>query len=111
MACDAVIAVSLSGRIVRSIRGRTSSAPAWIVDRLLRVGADLAKPADRDIDDVGPDRAHRRLIDAEPLDDAGTEVLHKGVGLFAQFEQRAAARGGLEVERDRALVAIVVEKR
>ena len=55
-----------------------------IVDRLLRVGPLLAEAVDRDVDDVGRHRADRRLVDAEPLDHAGPEVLHQHVGAGGQ---------------------------
>jgi hypothetical protein len=89
------------------MRGRTSSAPAWIVARL----EYLAEAADRDVDDAGGDRTHRRFAETEPLDHPGPEILDEDVGAFAQPEQRAAPGRGLEVHRDRALVAVVVEER
>ena len=47
-------------------------------------------------------------IDAEPLGDAGPHVLDDDVGLFGEPHQDLAAFVGLQVQRDRALVAMQV---
>jgi hypothetical protein len=61
---------------------------------------------DRDVDEIGLDLAHARLVDTEPLDDAGAEVLHQHVRApHQQLEELAAARV-LQVQHDRALAAI-----
>ena len=122
MACAAVTAVSLSGSTVRIRRGRRSSAPActvvrpekaWmigIVGGLVGVGALLAEAADRDVDDAGRDRADGGLVEAEPLDHAGPEVLHEHVGAGGQPLDDVGALRGLEVDGERALVAVEVEE-
>ena len=71
----------------------------------------LAEAADRDIDNVGPDRADVRLADAEPLHHAGAEVLDEDVRRRGEALQQFHAPGMLEVEYDGALVAVVVEER
>ncbi len=82
-----------------------------VVDRPLRIGAHLAKAADRDVDDLGRDGADRRFADAEPVGDAGAEILHKNVRRRGQPHQHPQARRVLQIEDNRALVAVVVEER
>src|SRR6516165_1016217 len=48
-----------------------------VVGRLCRIRPLLAKPADRDIDDLWRDRANRVLPYPEALGDTGAEVLDK----------------------------------
>jgi hypothetical protein len=81
-----------------------------VVDRLLGVGPGLAEAADGDVDDAGRRGAHRRLAEAHALGDAGAEVLHEDVGARGQAQQRLHRRRVLQVERDRALAAVVVEE-
>src|SRR5215472_6141095 len=49
---------------------------------VILIGAILAEALDRDIDDPGVDLADDVVAKAEPLDDAGGEILGKHVGLF-----------------------------
>src|SRR5215472_14148503 len=50
--------------------------------QVILIGAILAEALDRDIDDPGVDLADDVVAKAEPLDDAGGEILGKHVGLF-----------------------------
>ncbi len=52
-----------------------------ILPRPLHPRAFLAVAADRGVDEARVDRTHRLPVDAEPLDDAGPEVLDHHVGL------------------------------
>ena len=82
-----------------------------VVDRLGRIGSALAEAADRDLDDVGRHGADGVVVHPHALDDAGPEVLHEDVGARRQGHQHLDAARVLEVERHRALVAVVVEER
>jgi hypothetical protein len=59
-------------------------------------------------------RQHRLRADADLVDHAGPQVLDQDVRRLAQTVQRLDVRGRLEVEHDRALVAVLaveVERR
>ena len=82
-----------------------------IVGRLLGVRALLAKAADRHIDNARRDGAHGLLADAEPVGNTGAEILHNDIGAGGELQQGLTAARRLQVEHDRALVTVVVEKR
>ena len=46
-----------------------------------------------------------------PLGDAGTEILHEHIGLATSRFSASSAAAVLQIQHDRALVAVVVEKR
>src|SRR5581483_2874288 len=77
-----------------------------VVNALVGVGAALAEAADRDIDEVGPDRAHRGLTDTHPLGHAGAEILHEEVRALYQPPEHFKPTWIVKVEHDRALVAV-----
>ena len=82
-----------------------------VVDPFVPVGAALAEPADRDVDDVraaGPDRV---LPDPHPLDRAGAEVLDEHVRRLDQPVEQPPAEIGLEVEHDRLLAPVGAHER
>ena len=82
-----------------------------IVDRLVRPRAFLAEAGDRQVDDPRIDRRDVIVADAESLDHAGAEVLHEDIGCPGDLQQQVAAAGLLEVDGNRALVAVDVEER
>src|SRR6202011_2769387 len=72
----------------------------------MSIGTAFAEAADRNVDQVGLDRAQRRLADTDALGDAGAMVLHEKIGVRDHpLDQFQAARVA-QVERHRALVAI-----
>ena len=80
-----------------------------VVDRIGRIGAGGPETADRAVDDVRRHGPNGVFAKAHALDYARTEILNEHVGVFAQPQQRLVAGRRLEVERDRALVAVVVQ--
>ena len=60
-------------------------------------------------DDVGVDRAEFRLAEAELAEDAGAEILHHHVGAGDQPTGDLTAFLALQVDADRALVAVGAE--
>ena len=82
-----------------------------IVGGLVGVGALLAEAVDGHVDDVGRDFADGGLVEAEPLDHAGAEVLHEHVGAGGEPPDDVGALRSLEVDGERALVAVEVEER
>ena len=80
-----------------------------IVDRIAGIGPVLAEAADRTINDVRGDGADRVLADAHALGHARTKVLDEHIGVGTQGLQRGDAGLGFQIQRHRALVAVVVE--
>ena len=72
------------------------------------VGAVLAEARDRGEDDARIDLRERFVVDPQPVLDVGPEVLDDHVGLLDQSQQQRVSRVGLQVDRDRALVAVQV---
>ena len=70
------------------------------------LGAGLAVARDRAVDDPGVDLAHALVADAEPVEDTGTEGLEHDVVLAHQAQQHLAPALALEIDADRALVAV-----
>src|SRR5208283_212822 len=67
---------------------------------------ELAEAADRDIDDIGFDRAAMLVADPPLVEGAGTEILHHDVRARGQFEEQRATLGIAQIERQTALVAV-----
>ena len=79
---------------VRSIAGIVA------IEALLPVAGALR------IDEARIDLVHRLDAEAEPLHDAGREILHQHVGALDHLDQQVAPLRVLQVERDRALVGV-----
>jgi hypothetical protein len=58
------------------------------------------------IDEARIELVHRVGADAEPLGDAGREILHQHVGLPDHADQQVAAFRILQIERDGLLVGV-----
>ena len=78
--------------------------------RALRPRPGLAEARDAGIDQARIDRGQRRVIDAEPLGDAGAVILDQDVGGLDQAVEHLACRLALQIEREAALVAVQVEE-
>ena len=123
MAWAAWMPVNLSGRMVRTSRGLSSSEPACTVarpdtactigieHRLVHIRPVESEPGDGDVDDLGVELAHRGLSHADPLGHAGSEVLHDDVGGAGDAPERGQSIRMLEIQHDGALVAVVVQER
>ena len=74
------------------------------------VGAVLAEPRDRAVDDARLPRARLLVADAEPRDGADAQVLEHHVGALEQPEEDRLAVGVLQIERDALLVAVQVDE-
>jgi hypothetical protein len=72
----------------------------------LGVGAVLAVAADGAEDEARIDRGKRRVADAELVHDAGAETLDDDVRRQSQSAEHGDALGLLQVEAQRALVAV-----
>ena len=66
----------------------------------------LPIPGNRAIDDAAIERFQRIVAETEPPEHAGAEVLQHDVGDGAQRLQLRKARGILQIDRDRPLVAV-----
>ena len=77
-----------------------------VVDALHRVRTRLAEATDRHVHDVGLAAANGFLADAHPVDRAGAEVLHEGVGTGAYPHQQRNAVGVLQVDHHRPFAAV-----
>jgi len=62
------------------------------------------------VDDAGIDRADRLVIDAKPFGGTGAHRMHQHIRRTHQIEERGPRVGFLQVEHDRALVAVGVEE-
>jgi hypothetical protein len=76
---------------------------------LLRQGSGRAEAAGRGEDEIGIDLVERRLVEAELGEHPGAEVLHDHIGAGDQPACHRLALGVLEVDPDRALVAVGAE--
>ena len=70
------------------------------------VRAGLAVAAERAVDEAGVAGADGVVVDAEALDDARTEAFDDDVGVLGELEEGFLGARVLEVEADRALVAV-----
>jgi hypothetical protein len=76
-----------------------------------RVRPGLPEGADRAVKDVGPQRLHVVVGQAEPGGDAGPERLHDQVGLAGQLQRECPAPGILHVEGDGPLAPVGLDER
>ena len=77
-----------------------------VVAGLGRVRAVRAEARDREVHEVGVDRRQGGVVEPEPREPADAVVLDQDVGLGQEAAKDAAAGLRLEVEADRALVAV-----
>ena len=71
-----------------------------------RVGTVLPVTGDRAIDDARVDRIDRRVAHAELVHHTRTKALDDDIGVFGEPQEHVAPRRGLEVQAQRALVAV-----
>ena len=81
-----------------------------VVAGAVAVGAVLPVAGDRAVDEPGVLLAQPLVADAEAVHHAGAEALHQHVGLAHEPQQHLAPLLALEVEADRALVAVEREE-
>ena len=72
----------------------------------LAIGAGLAEAGDGGVDQARVAGRQRRPPETQPLERAGPEILDQDVGAIDQLQQLGLAGLGLEVDDDRALVAV-----
>jgi hypothetical protein len=72
------------------------------------IGPVLAKAGDAAVDGARVDLPDRVVIDTEPVLDGRLEVLDHDIGLLGQFHEDRQPFLALQVQRDRALVAVQV---
>ena len=70
----------------------------------------MAEAGDGAVDDAGVDGADGFVVDAEAALDVGAVVFDDDVGAFGEAHEDVAGFGFLEVEAERALVAVEVEE-
>ena len=88
-------------------RGDAASGLDHVVEgRAVRVWPFLAVAGGLDIDDFRVDRRDRVVAQAQALDRRHAHVVHQHVGALYQLLHGLAAGIGLQVYRDRALVAV-----
>jgi hypothetical protein len=76
-----------------------------------RVRAGFPVAGDRHVHQPRVDRPQRRVVDAQARRHARTVVLQEHVGAAGQLEEDLVSLGGLEVQRDAALVAVERQER
>jgi hypothetical protein len=81
-----------------------------VMGGVIAVRPVLAEAGQRAVDDARVDRLHALVVGAEPLHHAGAKALDEDVGLRGELLQDRLALGSLEVEGERALVAIHVDE-
>jgi hypothetical protein len=81
-----------------------------VVARTIAPRPGLPVARDRAVHDLRVRRAHRVVADAEPVEHARAEGLQHDVVLAHEAEQHVASLRLLEIEPDRALVAVQREK-
>ena len=81
-----------------------------VVRGLVSVGPGAAEPPGPTVDDRRVARAHRRVVEPEPVDRPRTHVVHERIRALEQAHHRFQAAGVLEIEHDAALVAVVGEE-
>jgi hypothetical protein len=74
------------------------------------VGTGRAEAADRGVDESRVAFPGSFATDPEAIDDAGVEILHDDVGTGKKVEDELRALVAREIDGDRALAAVVVEK-
>ncbi len=80
-----------------------------VVGRQFSVGTVGGKAVGADIDDVRLDLADRLVAQPQALDGLRPERMDESIGAFDHFQESRARRRVLEVEAERALVAIHIE--
>ena len=78
-----------------------------VVPRPLPPRTGLAVSRDRAINDPGVVGSERVVIDAEPLRHAGAEAFERNIRFLRELPHDELRFGRLEVDRDRALVAVL----
>ena len=81
-----------------------------VVGGLQGVGPRLTEARDGAVDQLGIELRQRRVAQAQAVHDAGAEVLHHHVGVLHQAAEERLALGGLGVQRDGSLVAVLGEE-
>jgi hypothetical protein len=81
-----------------------------VVHRCLRERSAVPESADRDVDDRGGSLADRGFADAHPFGDSRPMILQEHVRPGGQSLQHLDSAFVLQVEGDRALVAVVVQE-
>src|SRR6202051_4092403 len=82
-----------------------------IVGPLTRVRTPLAEPGDRNVDEVATQRADRIFAEADALRGARPKVMDQSISSRDQLINQLAAAIGLEIDRERALIAVAGHKR
>ena len=77
-----------------------------VIGFLVAVRAVLAEAGNMTIDNVRLDRPHGFVIDAEPSDDAGLEILDDHIGLGRKLEEDLPPFVGFQIERERFFIAV-----
>ncbi len=77
-----------------------------VVTKPIGLGSELAKPADRDIDDVGAHPGNVAITHTEPLHRARSKIFENDVAAFGEFQEEVAARVETQIETQAAFVAI-----
>ena len=80
-----------------------------VVRRLAGVRSALVVPGREGVDQAGPQGRETVVVEAEACGRLGTHVMHDDVGTAHEPVEHLAGRGLLQVERNRALVAIEAE--
>jgi hypothetical protein len=73
---------------------------------VIAVGACLPESLAAQIDDVRLDLADILVIEIQPIDDSRPEVLRDDVRILEQLSDELAARFGLQVDSEAALVSV-----
>ena len=100
---DAVLAAVLRHHAGIGLQHRIHRRP-------FRQRSGLAEARDRDVEQARLAGRHRRVVEAQPPDDAGTKALEEHVGAREQAPQHLLAGLALEVERDAALAEIADDR-
>ncbi len=97
-----------AARFTISLHGRESRPRLddRIVDPLLRVGALLAETTDRDVDQIGGDRAQDGFADPHAIRGARAKVLHEDISSRHEPLQKFDTGRLFEIDHDRAFAAV-----
>ena len=77
-----------------------------VIGLQIGIGPVLPKPDAVDIDNVGPDRFDRFVIQPQPLQRLAANIGDKDIGLGQQLLHDRLVIGLLQVERDRTLAVV-----
>ena len=92
------------------LAGETHDAAHRLSDQIeaaaIAVRTGMPEPGDRAIDQTRVERMHRVIAEPETIERAGSEVLDEDVRRCRQRAHQCRALGALQVDRDRAFVAI-----